>query len=79
MKVKHLYSDDFSNGVQTDRKDIDKWHERVLEILKKEDVPYHMIRSGNSALLGLNYGDEIEIFEFTTGYVVYTYKIKKKK
>lgn len=79
MKVKHIGSFDFRGGVQVEREDIDRWTKEVLTYITEENQPYTFISSGNSMVLGINYGKEIEIYEFTSGYVKHDYKVKKKK
>lgn len=78
MKVKNKGKYDFSNGVQVKEETIKEWHEMALTQLTEEGIQFTVFSSGNSTVIGLNYGKHIEIYEVTAGYVIHNYKIKKK-
>lgn len=65
---------DFSNGVKISKAEIKKWHDRVLDVLRKGDETSCTIVCGNSCVTGhVNELGDIVIREFTSGYVEYTY------
>jgi len=82
--MKEIYEDavishDFHKGVQIDRATIAGWHKELLEKMSNDpEQNYSFIASGNSLVLAHRNGHGVDICEFTSGYMEYTYTTLKQ-
>jgi hypothetical protein len=74
-EIKLVATYDHADGAVISRERVDKWHEEILQKFKDDPLAVRTAaRSGNSMVIGIRYDDgEINIFEITKGYKVFTY------